>query len=157
MRAPFLISLAIFLASLPASAVVGLKKEQLGKVYGAVQEEGKSVYGDQFGELMFLTRSASDGNTIIVAATMMDGRCHAVSYLKNDAAGKPVPLTDEEVRNQMVASSKSVGGVWKQVSPKEWRLDPGPEVPGGLKAQWTKPELFQVFTRQMLEKLPAKR
>ena len=139
-----------------ARAVIGLQRAELVRVYGAVQEEAKSVYGDQFLDLLFLARSTADGNSIIIAATMMDGRCHAVSYLKNDADGKPAPLTTAEVRNQMVASSRKVGGAWRQTGSKTWELDSGADGSRKLKAQWTKPELFQVFTEELLEKSPVK-
>jgi hypothetical protein len=124
----------------------------LVQVYGPVQEEAKSVYGDQFEDLIFLRRSTADGNSIIVAATMIGAHCHGVSYLKNDSAGKPVPLTAEEVRNQMLACSRKLGGAWRQVKPKEWELDSGADGSRKLKAEWSKPELFQVFTEELLEK-----
>jgi hypothetical protein len=135
-----------------SEAVVGLNRDQLIRVYGPVQEESKSVYGQQFTDLIFLAKSKDDGNNIIIAATMVNGRCGAVSYVKRDPNDKPAPLTRQEITNQMVASSKNAGGTWRQISRQEWRTDPGPEVPGGLAARWRRPELFQIFTREMLEK-----
>jgi hypothetical protein len=146
----------LLLVAAPSQAVIGLKRPELTRVYGAVQEEARSVYGDQFQDLLFLARSHADGISIIIATTMIDGRCHGVSYLKNDAAGKPAPLTNEEVRNQMVACSRKIGGTWRQLSPKSWELDSGADGTRKLKAQWTKPELFQVFTEELLEKSPVK-
>ena len=76
-----------------AHAVVGLNRDDLVRVYGPVQEENKSVYGSQFTDLIFLAKSKEDGNKIIIAATMMDGRCNAVSYVKRDLKDQPVALT----------------------------------------------------------------
>ena len=145
-------ALSFALLASQARGVVGLTRTELTRVYGPVQEESKSVYGDQFEDLIFLERSTADGNRIIVAATMIGAQCQAVSYVKIDAQEKAAPLTQEEVRSQMVASSRKLGGAWKQVKPKEWELDSGVDGSRKLKAQWTKPELFQVFTEEMLEK-----
>ncbi len=142
--------LAAMLLAGQAQAVIGMNREELIRTYGPVRETADSVYGAQFTDLIFLTRSAADGNSIIVAATMLDGRCQAVSYLKNDAAGKTAPLTPEELRNQMVASASRSRGTWQQLGPKEWRLEAGPEMLTGLLAKWPKPELFQIFTRDMI-------
>jgi hypothetical protein len=158
-RCSLLLCCAVWLAAgrQHAQAVIGLSRADLTRVYGAVQEEAKSVYGEQFRDLLFLTRSTADGNNIIVAATMINGRCHAVSYLKNDSAEKAAPLTEQEVQNQMVASSRRIGGSWRQVGPKEWELDSGADHSRKLKAQWSKPELFQIFTEEMLQKAPVQR
>lgn len=144
--------LAALLLAAPARAVIGMSRDELVRVYGPVQEVAKSVYGEQFTDLLFLARSTGDGNSIIIAATMFEERCHGISYLKNDAAGKPAPLTAEELKNQMVASSRNPGAVWKQLGSKEWALDAAPGAPGGLKARWPKPELFQVFTHDLLKR-----
>jgi len=142
----------VLLASQPAQAMIGLNRAELEKVYGPVQEESKSVYAGDLKDLLFLAKSTADGHAIIIAATMLHDRCHGVSYVKRDKEGRPAPLTAEELKNQMVASSKSAGGNWEQISAKEWRSDPGPGVRGGLKAYWPKPELFQIFTRELVEK-----
>ena len=49
---------SLLLIAAPARAVIGLKRPELTRVYGAVQEEARSVYGDQFEDLLFLARSA---------------------------------------------------------------------------------------------------
>lgn len=146
----------LLLISVRSEAVIGLKRPELTRVYGAVQEEARSVYGDQFQDLLFLARSSADGKDIIIATTMMDGRCHGVSYLKTDGQGNPAPLTNEEVRNQMVACSRKIGGQWRQLGAKSWELDSGADGTRKLMALWTKPELFQVFTVELLQKSPVK-
>lgn len=148
--------LIVLLIAVRADAVVGLTRDELSHVYGPVQEESRSVYGPEFTDLLF-TSKLKTGEVLIVAATMMNGRCQAISYLKHDAAGKPAPLTNEEVTSQMSASAQHSGGVWKQLSPHEWQLDPGPDVPGGLRAQWIKPELFQLFSHSLLEQVSKKK
>jgi hypothetical protein len=143
---------AVILLAAHAHAVIGMSRDELIRAYGPVQETAKSVYGDQFTDLLFLARSTADGNSIIIAATMFEERCHGVSYVKNDASGRPAPLTADELKNQMLASSRNAGAAWKQLAPKEWQLDAGPEVSRALKARWPKPELFQVFTDDLIRR-----
>lgn len=147
---------AVLFGSTMAQAMIGLNRTELERVYGPVQEESESVYAGDLKDLLFLAKSSGDGNSIIIATTMLHDRCHAVSYVKRDPQDQPAPLLPEELRNQMIASSKSAGGVWEQISPTEWKSDPGPDVPGGLKAFWPKPELFQIFTRELLERTGRK-
>lgn len=144
--------LAVLLGSAGANAMIGLNRAELEQVYGPVQEEAKSVYATDLTDLLFLAKSTGDGNAIIIATTMLHGRSHGVTYVKRDKEGRSVSLTAEELRNQMVASSKRAGGTWEQIDPKEWKSDPGPGVRGGMKAYWPKPELFQIFTRELVER-----
>lgn len=155
-RSSLMVVAALLFGSTMAHAMIGLNRMELERVYGPVQEESESVYAADLKDLLFLAKSSGDGNSIIIATTMLHGRCHAVSYVKQDPQDRPAPLRPEELRNQMIASSKNAGGVWEQISPTEWKSDPGPEVPGGLKAFWPKPELFQIFTRELLERTGRK-
>ena len=139
-------------ADSPPMNLVGASESELTGLFGRPLNAAADSVLPGCMDLTFKASSLVDGQLIMIHATVIDGVCLAILYIK--VGTDKTPLPPQEIARWMLIYTQGTAASWKQNGPNKWVLNRGTGVPYTYRAERLQPNTCSIDTQELYDRAP---